>query len=48
MKDNKLKSKIFFNVNNDPSITFMSKKIVQTAPYNYEAGDFTIRGVTQT
>ena len=48
MKDNKLKSKDFFNVKDDPLITFMSKKIVQTAPYTYEVqGDFTIRGVTK-
>ena len=48
MKDSKLKSKDFFNVKNDPLITFMSKKFVQTGPHTFEVqGDFTIRGVTK-
>jgi polyisoprenoid-binding protein YceI len=48
MKDRKLKSKDFFNVKDDPLITFMSKTFVQTGPHNYEVqGDFTIRGVTK-
>jgi len=48
MKDRKLKSKDFFNVKDDPLITFMSKKFVQTGPHTYEVqGDFTIRGVTK-
>jgi polyisoprenoid-binding protein YceI len=49
MKDGKLKSKDFFNVKQDPLITFVSKKIVQTDPDTFEVdGDFTIRGVTKT
>jgi len=49
MKDGKLKSKDFFDVKQDPLITFLSKKIVQTGPDTFEVdGDFTIRGVTRT
>ena len=54
MKDNKLKSKDFFDVANNPYITFHSTKIVQTGPetadhvVNFEVdGDFTIRGVSK-
>jgi polyisoprenoid-binding protein YceI len=48
MKDGKLKSKDFFNVKQDPLITFHSNKIVQTGPTTFEVqGDFTIRGVTK-
>jgi len=48
MKDGKLKSKDFFNVEHDPLITFKSTKIVQTGPATFEIdGDFTIRGVTK-
>jgi polyisoprenoid-binding protein YceI len=54
MKNNKLKSKDFFDVANNPLITFRSTKIVQTSPavagqpINFEVdGDFTIRGVTK-
>jgi polyisoprenoid-binding protein YceI len=48
MKDRKLKSKDFFNVKDDPLITFMSKKFVQTGPHTYEVqSEFTIRGVTK-
>ncbi|MGB0012553.1 MAG: YceI family protein [Candidatus Sulfotelmatobacter sp.] len=48
MKDGKLKSKDFFDVEQDPLITFLSKKIVQTGPGTFEVqGDFTIRGVTK-
>jgi len=48
MKDGKLKSKDFFNVEEDPLITFVSKKIVETSPNTFEVdGDFTIRGVTK-
>ncbi len=48
MKDGKLKSKDFFNVEHDPYITFKSTKIIQTGPENFEVdGDFTIRGVTK-
>jgi len=49
MKDGKLKSKDFFDVKQNPLITFHSKKIVQTSPDTFEVnGDFTIRGVTKT
>jgi polyisoprenoid-binding protein YceI len=48
MKNGKLKGKDFFNVKQDPAITFLSKKIVQTGPDSFEIdGDFTIRGVTK-
>jgi polyisoprenoid-binding protein YceI len=48
MKDGKLKSKDFFDVKQDPMITFLSKKIVQTGPESFEVdGDFTIRGVSK-
>jgi polyisoprenoid-binding protein YceI len=48
MKNNKLKSDDFFNVEKDPYITFKSTKIVQTGPETFEVdGDFTIRGVTK-
>jgi polyisoprenoid-binding protein YceI len=49
MKDGKLKSKEFFNVEQDPLITFVSKKFEQTGPNTFQmTGDFTIRGVTKT
>jgi polyisoprenoid-binding protein YceI len=48
MKDAKLKSKDFFDVKENPSITFLSKKITQTGPDTFEVdGDFTIRGVSK-
>jgi polyisoprenoid-binding protein YceI len=48
MKDGKLKSKDFFDVKENPSITFLSKKITQTGPDTFEVdGDFTIRGVSK-
>ena len=48
MKNGKLKSKDFFDVKHNPSITFVSKKSVQTGPDTFEVtGDFTIRGVTK-
>jgi len=48
MKDGKLKGKDFFDVKNDPVITFKSTKIVRTSPGNYQVqGNFTIRGVTK-
>ena len=48
MKDGKLKSKDFFDVETDPLITFLSNKIVQTGPNTFDVqGDFTIRGVTK-
>jgi polyisoprenoid-binding protein YceI len=48
MKDGKLKSKDFFDVEKDPLITFHSKSITQTGPTTFDVqGDFTIRGVTK-
>jgi polyisoprenoid-binding protein YceI len=48
MKDGKLKGKDFFDVKQDPLITFQSTKIVQTGPDTFDVqGDFTIRGVTK-
>jgi polyisoprenoid-binding protein YceI len=48
MKNGKLKGKDFFDVKQNPLITFRSKKIVQTGPDTFEVdGDFTIRGVTK-
>jgi polyisoprenoid-binding protein YceI len=47
MKNGKLKNKDFFDVENNPVITFKSTKIVQVSPNIYEVdGDFTIRGVS--
>ena len=46
MKNGKLKSKDFFDVERNPVITFKSTKFVQTSPNTFEVdGDFTIRGV---
>jgi polyisoprenoid-binding protein YceI len=48
MKDGKLKSKDFFNVDQDPLITFHSTKVVQTGPATFDMpGTFTIRGVSK-
>ena len=48
MKNNKLKGKDFFDVKQNPYITFHSTKIVQTAPDTFEVdGEFTIRGVSK-
>jgi polyisoprenoid-binding protein YceI len=48
MKDGKLKSKEFFDVKQNPLITFVSNKIVQTAPNTFQVqGVFTIRGVSK-
>jgi len=48
MKNNKLKSKDFFNAKDSPIITFKSTKVVQTGPNTFDLeGDFTIRGVTK-
>ena len=48
MKDGKLKGKNFFDVKQNPLITFHSTKVVQTGPDAIEfVGDFTIRGVTR-
>jgi polyisoprenoid-binding protein YceI len=45
MKNGKLKSKDFFDVEQNPVITFKSTKIVKTGHETYEVdGDFTIRG----
>src|SRR6516225_8595568 len=44
MKNNKLKSDDFFDVQKNPYITFHSSKIVQTGPTTFDAqGTFTIR-----
>ena len=49
MKNNKLKGKDFFDVKQNPAITFHSKKIVQAGPDTFEVdGDFTIRGVSKS
>jgi polyisoprenoid-binding protein YceI len=49
LKNNKLKSKDFFDVKDSPMITFKSTKVVQTGPNTFDLeGDFTIRGVTKT
>lgn len=48
MKNGKLKSKDFFDVENNPLITFHSTKVEQTGPDTVVLdGDFTIRGVTK-
>jgi len=48
MKDDKLRSKDFFNAKDDPYITFHSDKIVQTGPNTLALpGTFTIRGVSK-
>jgi polyisoprenoid-binding protein YceI len=48
MKDGKLKSKDFFDVEQNPLITFKSTKTVQTGPTTFDVpGIFTIRGVSK-
>jgi polyisoprenoid-binding protein YceI len=48
VKNGKLKGKDFFDVKQNPLITFRSKKIAQTGPDTFDVqGDFTIRGVTK-
>jgi polyisoprenoid-binding protein YceI len=48
MKNDKLRSKDFFDAKQDPVITFHSDKIVQTSPSTFELpGTFTIRGVSK-
>jgi polyisoprenoid-binding protein YceI len=48
MKDNKLKSKDFFNASEDPYITFHSTQVTQTGPTTFDVqGNFTIRGVSK-
>jgi len=47
MKNGKLKSKDFFDVENNPTIVFKSTKMVQVSHNTYEVdGDFLIRGVS--
>jgi polyisoprenoid-binding protein YceI len=48
MKNGKLKSEDFFDVEKNPLITFHSTKVMQTGPETFDVtGDFTIRGVTK-
>jgi polyisoprenoid-binding protein YceI len=48
MKNRKLKSKDFFDVDHNPLITFHSTKVEQTGPNRVAFdGNFTIRGVTK-
>jgi polyisoprenoid-binding protein YceI len=48
MKDDKLRSKDFFDAKNDPLITFLSNKVVQTGADTFDVdGVFTIRGVSK-
>jgi len=48
LKDSTLKSDDFFNVEQDPLITFHSTAIVQTGPETFDVpGTFTIRGVSK-
>jgi polyisoprenoid-binding protein YceI len=48
MKDDKLRSKDFFDASHDPLITFHSEKITQTGPNTFTVqGKFTIRGVSK-
>jgi polyisoprenoid-binding protein YceI len=47
LKNRKLKSKEFFDVEENPFITFKSSRFLRTGPNTYEVdGDFTIRGVS--
>jgi polyisoprenoid-binding protein YceI len=47
MKNGKLKGEDFFDVEDNPVITFKSTKIVRTGHKTYQVhGDFTIRGVS--
>jgi len=49
LKNAKLKSADFFDVDRNPLITFKSTKLVQTGPNTFELdGNFTIRGVTRS
>lgn len=48
LKDRTLKGEDFFDVDQNPLITFKSTKIVQGGPNTFEVdGDFTIRGITK-
>lgn len=47
LKNGKLKSKDFFDVEQNPYITFKSTKVVPIGKHTYEVdGDFTIRGIS--
>ena len=49
LKNSKLKGEDFFNVEQNPLITFKSTKITQSGPNTFEVdGAFTIRGVTRS
>jgi polyisoprenoid-binding protein YceI len=49
MKDDKLRGKDFFDVKQNPLITFHSNKIVETGPTTLDVqGTFTIRGVSKS
>ncbi len=49
LKNGKLKGPDFFDVIQNPLITFKSTKLVQSGPNTFEVdGNFTIRGVTKT
>jgi polyisoprenoid-binding protein YceI len=49
MKNGKLKGKDFFDVKNNPVISFKSTKVTPTGPRMFDVtGDFTIRGATKT
>jgi polyisoprenoid-binding protein YceI len=49
LKDSKLKGSDFFDVNDNPLITFNSTQVQQSGPDTFEVdGDFTIRGVTRS
>jgi polyisoprenoid-binding protein YceI len=48
LKNGKLRGKDFFYADENPYITFLSEKLVQTGPDTFEVdGNFTIRGVTK-
>ena len=48
LKNGKLKGSDFFDVKNNPLITFHSTKLTQTGANTFDlAGDFTIKGVTK-
>ncbi|QMV17459.1 hypothetical protein GOB94_01085 [Granulicella sp. 5B5] len=48
MKNNKLRSDAFFDVEKNPLITFHSTKVVQTGPVTFDVvGDFSVRGVSK-
>jgi len=48
VKDKKLRSKDFFDVEQNPLITFHSTKVVQTGPDTFDVvGNFSIRGVSK-